>query len=145
MATNLVPGDTNGERDVFVHDFYTKTTTRVSVASDGAQATGGSSYASSISGDGRFIAFQSAAFNLVTNDTNNVMDVFVHDRVERVTRRVSIPTNGVGQATALSQAPSISANGRYVAFESDAPTLVAGDTNGAVSYTHLTLPTNREV
>lgn len=132
LATNLVPGDTNGERDVFVHDFYTKTTTRVSVASDGAQATGGSSYASSISGDGRFIAFQSAAFNLVTNDTNNVMDVFVHDRVERVTRRVSIPTNGVGQATALSQAPSISANGRYVAFESDAPTLVAGDTNGVM-------------
>ena len=75
-ATNLVPGDTNGRTDVFVHDRQTGTTERVSA--DSAGVGGGSGAA--LSADGRFVAFASYATNLVAGDTNRVVDVFVHDR-----------------------------------------------------------------
>lgn len=79
-ATNLVAGDTNGVRDVFVRDVLTGQTTRVSVASDGTQAAGGGSQEASISADGRYVAFASNSANLVAGDSNQRMDVFVHDR-----------------------------------------------------------------
>jgi Tol biopolymer transport system component len=129
-ATNLVPGDTNGHLDVFVHDRVTGQTARVSVSSDGAQATGGSSWSPAISADGRYVSFQSHAGNLVPGDTNHSQDVFVHDRETGETTRVSVSSAGA-QADALSQSPSISADGRYVAFDSAATNLVPGDTNGA--------------
>src|SRR5213595_159425 len=78
-ASNLVPGDTNGVADVFVHDRQTGTTKRVSVNSAGTQGNGGSG-SPAISADGRFVAFSSYATNLVPGDTNGVVDVFVHDR-----------------------------------------------------------------
>ena len=68
-ATNLVSGDTNGTADIFVHDRQTGTTERVSVATGGSQATGGS-FTPAISADGRFVAFHSDATNLVSGDTN---------------------------------------------------------------------------
>ena len=77
-ASDLVSGDTNGERDVFVHDRQTNTTTRVSINSSGAQSNG-FSYFASLSADGRYVAFYSDATNLVYNDTNGVGDIFVHD------------------------------------------------------------------
>ena len=77
-ANNLVPGDTNAEPDVFVHDRTTGGTERVSVASDGTQANG-ESYSPTLSADGRFVAFISAADNLVPGDTNNQQDIFVHE------------------------------------------------------------------
>jgi cold shock CspA family protein len=126
-ATNLVPGDTNGLLDVFVHDRQTGTTTRVSVASDGTQANS-DSFGPSISGDGRHVAFISSATNLVPGDTNGLIDVFVHDRQTGTTTRVSVASNGT-QANSNSFGPSISSDGRYVAFSSFADTLVAGDTN----------------
>jgi Tol biopolymer transport system component len=79
VATNLVVSDTNGVSDIFVHDQQTGETTRVSIASDGTQGDGNSSY-SCISGDGRFVTFGSYATNLVSGDTNGFMDVFVHER-----------------------------------------------------------------
>jgi Tol biopolymer transport system component len=127
-ATNLVPGDTNGFADIFVHDTVKGTIQRVSVASGGAQAVGGHSFYPSISADGRFVAFNSDATNLVPNDTNNSWDIFVHDRVTGTTRRVSAATGGA-QADAGSARPSISADGRYVAFESGATNFVPDDTN----------------
>ena len=75
-ASNLVPGDTKGWYDVFVHDRQTGKTRRVSVSSGGAQGNGNSGYPG-ISADGRFIAFASAASNLVPGDTNNLADIFV--------------------------------------------------------------------
>ena len=78
-ATNLVPGDTNEEVDAFVHEQETGTTTRVSVATDGTQGNNISFYPS-LSGDGRYVAFNSRATNLVPGDTNGYEDVFVHDR-----------------------------------------------------------------
>src|SRR5260221_1304520 len=126
-STDLVQGDTNGFDDIFVRDRIAGTTERVSVATGGAQADGGSQLPS-ISADGRFVAFESAATNLVSGDTNGLDDVFVRDRVAGTTERVSLSTNGA-QAYHLCELPSISADGRYVAFDSAAGGLVPGDTN----------------
>ncbi|MCP4289988.1 MAG: hypothetical protein GY792_37175, partial [Gammaproteobacteria bacterium] len=127
-ASNLVNGDTNGERDVFLHDTQTGQTTRVSVASDGTQ---GNEYsgASSLSSDGRYVAFSSSASNLVSGDTNGYKDVFVHDTQTGQTTRVSVASEGA-QGNNNSHSSSLSADGRYVAFVSDADNLVSGDTNG---------------
>jgi Tol biopolymer transport system component/pimeloyl-ACP methyl ester carboxylesterase len=125
-ASNLVPGDTNGERDVFVHDRQTGQTDRVSVASDGTQANDMSLHPS-ISADGRYVAFNSGASNLVPGDTNDRSDIFVHDRETGETSRVSVASDGT-QANSSSWISSISADGRYVAFESTATNLVPGDT-----------------
>src|ERR687892_5749 len=93
LATNLVPGDTNDSEDVFVRDRATGQTTRVSVASNGAQADDWSFPTPSISADGRFVAFTSFATNLVPGDTNGIDDVFVHDRATGETTRVSVASN----------------------------------------------------
>ncbi|MGH9012991.1 MAG: TolB family protein [Acidimicrobiia bacterium] len=128
-ATNLVAGDTNTSRDVFVHDRDTGLTERVSVDSTGTQANSGRSDGASISGDGRYVAFGSEATNLVPGDTNGLRDVFVHDRDTGATERVSVDSTGT-QANASNLGLSISGDGRYVAFESGATNLVPGDTNG---------------
>ena len=128
-ASNLVSGDTNGYGDVFVHDQQTGETRRVAVASDGTEGNGGSSY-SSISADGRYVAFHSLASNLVSGDTNGYGDVFVHDRQTGQTMRVSVASDGT-EGSYDSGTPSISADGRYVAFSSAASNIVSGDTNGA--------------
>ncbi|MCX5264812.1 hypothetical protein [Streptomyces sp. NBC_00199] len=121
VATNLVAGDTNRYRDVFVHDLQTGETTRVSVGRDGEQSDS-ESFHPSISADGRFVAFDSPASNLVFGDTNDVHDVFVRDRQSGETTRVSVDSNG-RQGDDISQVPSISADGRYVTFSSGAKTL----------------------
>jgi len=134
-ATNLVPGDVNNESDVFVTDTVTKKTSVVSVASDGTHALGGGSYTPSISADGRFVAFNSSATNLVPSDLNLASDVFVHDRKTRKTEIVSV--SSAGKRTMLpftshgSGSPSISPEGRYVAYSSAASDLVPGDKNDA--------------
>lgn len=123
-ATNLVPGDTNGRNDVFVRIRPTNETERVSVASDGSQANG-HSYYPSLSADGRWVAFQSEATNLVPDDRNGRSDIFVRDRVAGTTERLcGVEGNG------SSSHPSISADGALVAFSSAASNLVPGDTNG---------------
>jgi len=128
-ADNLISGDTNDKIDIFAHDRQTGVTTRVSVASNGDQANDNSSdFKNAISGDGHYAAFVSDATNLVENDTNGVADVFVHDLVTGETTRVSIGSGGT-QANLSSSLPSISDDGRYVAFSSSDPTLVSGDTN----------------
>lgn len=126
-ADNLVTGDTNNEVDVFVHDQQTGHTSRVSVASDGAEADFGGGGFPSISADGRYVAFNSMATNLVNGDTNNESDVFVHDRQTGLTSRVSVASDGA-QGNEISSGPSISADGRYVAFSSHASNLVPGGT-----------------
>jgi len=127
-ASNLVPGDTNGWRDIFVRDTAKGRTTRVSVSSGELEGNGASS-APSVSADGRYVAFHSEASNLVPGDTNGWGDIFVRDTAKGRTIRVSLSSAG-GQANSDSFLPSISADGRYVAFDSYASTLVAGDTNG---------------
>jgi hypothetical protein len=126
-ASNLVPGDTNGQRDVFVHDRSNGVTTRVSLASDGSQANGGATSVS-ISGGGRYVTFASDASNLVADDKNGRDDVYVHDRETLFTTRVSVATGGT-EGNGTSRNASISGEGRYVAFESYASNLVPDDTN----------------
>lgn len=129
MATNLVTGDTNEAKDIFVRDRLAGTTERVSVSSDGAQANARypstqSTYPA-ISANGRYVAFMSSASNLVASDTNQTWDVFVRDRLAGTTERVSVSSDG-GQADYASDYVAISADGRYVAFRSIASNLVPG-------------------
>jgi hypothetical protein len=126
-AGNLVSGDTSIWFDIFVHDRVTGTTTRESVGAGGVQADSASHHPA-LSADGRFVAFESGATNLVAGDTNAASDVFVRDRATGVTTRVSVATDGT-QANGASNAPRLSADGRFVVFESNASNLVPNDTN----------------
>ncbi len=127
-ASNLVSNDTNNTQDVFVHDRQTGQTSRVSLSSDGTEGNNWSK-TPAISADGRYVAFYSWAGNLASNDTNNTLDVFVHDRQTGQTSRVSVASNGT-QGNGPSYLGAFSTDGRYVAFFSDASNLVSGDTNG---------------
>ena len=131
-ADDLVPGDTNQARDVFVRD-NAGTTERVSVSNSGAQANGPSQkrgLTPAISDNGNIVAFYSDANNLVPDDNNGTTDVFVRDREARTTALVSVNLSGKS-GNRPSLFPSISADGRLVAFQSAASDLVPGDTNGA--------------
>jgi hypothetical protein len=132
FATNLVPGDTNGTTDVFVHDRRTGRTERVSVASNGAQAHGEQDTHvsdASISDDGRVVLFDSFATDLVPGDTNFSQDVFAHDRVTGRTSRVSVAADG-SQGNSANGNSQISGDGRYVAYGTVASNIVPNDTNG---------------
>jgi hypothetical protein len=131
-ATNLVPGDTNGVDDIFVRDRVANTTTRVSVSSAGAQAINGHSIYPDISNDGRFVAFESKATNLITSDLNGTFsDIFVHDRSTGITSIASITSFGQ-QVAQDNYQPSISSDGRYVSFTSNSSFMLAteNDNNG---------------
>ena len=117
-ATNLVAVDSNGVEDVFIRDRVAGTTELVSLDSSGAQANGGVA-CTSISADGRYVAFYGSASNLVAGDTNGTMDVFVRDRLNGTTERVSVDSGGA-QGNKDSDGGPISPDGRYVAFDSTA-------------------------
>ena len=119
-ATNLVPGDTNRRRDIFVLDRATGVIERVSVSSGEEQAHRGS-FSPAISAHGRYVTFSSSAANLVPNDTGRSHDVFMRDRVAGVTRRISVNSRGIPADTGESGCPcDISTHGRFVSFASNA-------------------------
>ncbi|MDQ1506707.1 MAG: hypothetical protein QOD57_4434, partial [Actinomycetota bacterium] len=133
-APDLVTDDSNGMADVFVHDRATNQTARVSLGLSGAQPDGpsGTDSPPALSADGQIVAFASSAANLVTGDNNGAGDVFVYDRGRKETTRVSVGQGGIEATGGESYSPTVSADGRYVAFASDATNLVgAGDTNSA--------------
>ncbi|MFN0008752.1 MAG: TolB family protein [Planctomycetota bacterium] len=130
FATNLVAGDTNGVYDVFVRDRQSGTTELISIDSNGVQGNS-ESHCGGVSADLRFVTFYSSATNLVPGDTNSDWDVFVRDRQMGTTERVSFDSNGV-EANGDSVHSRISADGRYVVFQSGATNLVPGDTNGQI-------------
>src|SRR5919202_1861025 len=129
LASNIVPGDTNNTGDIFVRDTLTNTTTLVSVDSAGNQA-GSKGCTTSFSADGRFVAFNSLGSNLVPG-ANYSFDIFVRDRITNTTTRVSVDSAGNHQRNSSSGSPSISADGRFVAFTTNAFNLVPGDTNSS--------------
>jgi hypothetical protein len=135
-ADNLVPGDTNGYRDIFVHDLVSGTNVLVSVATNGAGADNLSTDPA-ISGDGGYVAFTSCSDNLVPGDTNKVQDVFVRDLRSGTTVLVSMSYNGVGPGNGASYCPAISSDGRFVLFRSVAWNLVSGWSS--LSYENLFL------
>lgn len=126
-ANNLVANDTNGVADIFVYDAINRSTRRISIAG-GNQGNGGSTDAV-ISQDGRYVAFQSTATNLVAGDTNGVSDIFVFDQQNNTVRRVSVDSTGL-QANQPCTTPALSADGNLVVFSSAASNLVSGDGNG---------------
>jgi hypothetical protein len=138
LASNLVSGDTNAAQDIFVRDLQTNTTVRVSVSSNGTQGNF-ESYYPSLSTSGRFVVFQSLASDLVSGDSNDMADIFVHDRDSDAdgtfdeagavkTTRLSVDSNGM-QSDNNSYFPSITGDGRYVVFYSYATNLISSDTN----------------
>jgi Tol biopolymer transport system component len=132
QATNLVPGDTNGASDVFVHDNLTGTTTRVSVDSNGVQGDN-LSYVPSLSAAGHLVAFVSLADNFAANDVNQTLDVFVHDLQTGQTTLVSANLAG-DPGNGASTFPAISVDEHWIAFQSDATNLVASDLAGTDVY-----------
>ncbi|HZG52392.1 MAG TPA: Calx-beta domain-containing protein, partial [Pyrinomonadaceae bacterium] len=131
-ASDLTANDTNNLTDVFVRNLTTGTTTLVSVNSAGTASGNGQSVFSTISADGRIVAFTSNASNLAANDSNGtVADIFVRDLQAGVTTLVSATPAGTGSGNAQSSVPVVSANGRFVVFNSRATNLVTlGDNNG---------------
>ncbi len=127
-SPNFVTNDNDFISDILVFDMATEQLELVSVGSAGIKGNGESTFPS-ISDDGRFVAFQSDANNLVAGDSNNVTDIFVYDRTLDVIERVSLNDNGF-QGNGESVSPRISGNGRFVTFRSSADNLVAGDNNG---------------
>lgn len=131
-ASNLVAGDNNGVRDVFVWDIANLNgfnAERVSVPDSGGESNG-ASMGGVPSADGRYVVFYSDATNLVSNDSNGFRDVFVRDREEERTYRVSINSKGEQALGGDSEFADISADGRYVVFHSSATNLVPNDNNG---------------
>jgi Tol biopolymer transport system component len=124
----LQSDDTNKKTDVYLHDLDTKETTRVSIGPGGVEGNGGS-FSPTLSNDGRRLAYWSNASNFVPNDTNKVGDVFVFDRTDGSTTRISVGPDDA-QGDGMSSDPSMSPDGRYVAFWSGASDLVPDDTNG---------------
>jgi hypothetical protein len=129
-ASNLVAAATTGTYELYVHDMQTGATVLVSINSAGTASGNGSSSGGSFSADGRYIVFQSQASDLVTSDSNNNLDVFMRDLQAGTTTLVSINSTGTNSGNLFSQLPVISANGRYVVFESNASDLISNDTNG---------------
>jgi len=139
-ASNLVANDTNNASDVFVRDLVNGTTTLVSVNTNGWSGNGGSRN-STMTPDGRFVAFVSAATNLMPGDTNGIPDVFVRDLQAHTTTLVSVGATSPNSAYSLgsSESPEITPDGRHVAFYSTATNLVAGvSTTGEIYVRDLT-------
>jgi Tol biopolymer transport system component len=135
IATDLVTIPTSGRGDIFVRDLHAGQTSLVSVnvsaTGSGDIPTGDLEISpSSISADGRFITFSSTAGNLVVGDHNGGPDVFVRDLQLGMTTLVSVNQTGTGGGNRSSVRPSMSANGRFIAFASPADDLVSNDTNG---------------
>jgi len=131
-ATNLAPEDGNGKRDIFIKDTQTGATSMVSTAATGSQGSQDSYKNVALSADGRFVAFSSDAPDLVPGDTNAASgktDIFLKDTQTGAITLISSSSGGAAQGIGRSEPVSISADGRFVAFSSEAANLVPGDTN----------------
>ncbi len=123
-ASNLVPSDSNGRIDVFLRMLPNGPTVRASLSLSGEQGNG-DSVSPAISGDGRHVVFASDSNNLVPDDTNSARDIFLRDRQTDRTVRLSASSDGA-EANGASDAPTISVDGRFVAFSSEATNLAPG-------------------
>jgi len=129
-ASNLAPGDTNHAPDIFVRDRKEETTTCISTTPKGKIA-GDDSRDPQITADGRYVAFSSFADDLIPGDTNDKPDIFLHDRRPGKTERISLSYKKE-QANKRNVEPTVSADGRFVAFTSKASNLVPDDRNGGL-------------
>lgn len=127
-ATNLVAGVQDGLQHVYIEDLVTGVIELVSQSSREVRGNG-DSFVAKVNADGRYVAFMSQSTNLVAGDTNGRADVYVRDRLTGTTERVSVSSAGVQGNRDSAPGPTLSADGRYVSFTSDASNLVPGDTN----------------
>lgn len=127
--SNLVPQDSSSDSDIFVRDRVAGTTEISTVHTSGAQAGQNCNFPT-ISGDGRYVVWQSLSSSLVNGDSNAKSDTFMHDRVLATTLRVSVTTYG-GEMNGESLKAVVSADGRYVMFWCDATNAADDDTNGS--------------
>ena len=127
-ATNLSSNDVAPNADVYIHDRFTSQTDLISIGLGGVQSNG-DSVAPCISANGQYVVFASSASNLVANDSNGFMDIFIHAQETNLIKRVSEAVDGT-QSNSYSVSPVISADSSYIAFESYADNLVSNDTNG---------------
>ena len=134
-ASNLVAGDGNGTRDIFIFDSQNNTVRRLNVSQQGAPANAPSNNPA-LSADGRFLAFSSEATNLILGDTNAFSDIFVVDTITGAIARQSVSTAG-GQSNGSSFRPAMSGDGRYLVFESSATNLIAGTTASGISHIYV--------
>ncbi|MGZ8249739.1 MAG: hypothetical protein ACXW17_16645, partial [Methylomagnum sp.] len=139
-SSNLVPYDYNGQPDIFVRDRAKNILERVNISAMGEEAVGGISELTGLSGDGRFVAFQSHAENLVHKDSNQAPDIFMHDRKTRHTWRISQTSEGI-EGNENSDLGILSGDGQTLAFLSKASNLVENDTNGVADIFVRTMPT----
>lgn len=132
VSTNLVAGDSNVKTDVFLRDRTLGTTEIVSLADDESLGNANTRTGVAISDDGRYIAFNSAASNLVAGDSNGNDDTFLRDRTLGTTERISVSDGEAEVASGIvtGSTVSISSDGRYVTFVSDSDSLVTGDSGG---------------
>ena len=137
LADNLVDNDTNGAGDIFVRDVISGTTIRVSVGAAGIIEANGPSTHPVISDDGRFVAFDSEADNLVPGDNNNAKDVFIYDNVTGITQRISVYAAGA-ESNGLSSLSDMTADGRYILFNSSATNWDLADEDLGSNFTHFT-------
>ncbi|MGB7921663.1 MAG: Calx-beta domain-containing protein [Pyrinomonadaceae bacterium] len=128
-ATNVVANDTNNSSDVFVRDIFAATPELVSINNAGTASGNSGSANAVISSNGRYVAFQSQASDLVTNDIDTTPDVFVRDLLNDTTTIVSLNSAGTSGGNGSSLNPSISGDGRFIAFDSLAANLVSNDHN----------------
>jgi hypothetical protein len=128
-ADNLVTNDHNHCADIFRRDLAARKTTLISVNRDSAASGNAESVNPQMTPDGRWIVFESAAGDLTANDTNGCGDVFVRDVLGGSTILTSVNRTGTNSGNDVSDNPSISADGRWIAFESAATDLVENDTN----------------
>ncbi len=128
FATNLLPGDTNGVGDAYVLDQQTGVMTRATLAWNGAEPTW-DAFSRGVSDNGRFVVFECEDDALVQNDANSTQDIFVRDTLTNTTQLVSMSTAG-SSGSGYSDGGKISADGRYVVFNSQASDLILADTNG---------------
>lgn len=129
-APDLVPDDTNGLPDIFVRNLESSSTARIAVSTTGLQGDGPSDSPAIASG-GQYVAFASSSSNLTKADSNGTSDVFVHDLATGTTDVISVSLATGRTGNSFSSLPSISADGRFVAFVSFASDLVPDDTNSA--------------
>ena len=130
-ASNLAPGgaDTNAKRDTYLRDLQNNTTVLISVNQSGVSGNENSD-SNSVSGDGRFVLFQSRATDIVGNDGNADADIFLRDTSNNTTRLLTVNRNGNNSAGGLSEFPAMSQDGSVASYSSYAPDIVAGDANG---------------
>jgi hypothetical protein len=143
--SNLVTGDTNNARDIFLYDTVSETTTLISNDASGGPSNG-YSFSPSVSADGHYVVYYSSASDLVTDITNSVYNIYLYDTVSQTTTLISWDSSG-NPSNGHSYRPSISADGRYVVFRSLASNLVEGDANGSVAdiFVHDTLTGTTEL